>query len=114
MWWLSGTFVFVVVFVILFGQCGTYLPGISRARRHRPELAAALGALGLELLARPTFGRALLNEVAVAVTAGEWPQAAHPDRFAFAVDIGGGYGEANALKTLGKARYRQLEKARWL
>jgi len=28
-WWLSGTSVFVAVFVILFGQFGTYLPGIA-------------------------------------------------------------------------------------
>jgi hypothetical protein len=79
----------------------------------RPELAAALEELDLELLAKPGFGRSLLNDVAAAVTAGQWPNEAHPDRFAFAVDIEGEHGEANARKTLGRARYRQLEAARW-
>jgi hypothetical protein len=80
----------------------------------RPELAAALKALGLELLAKPGFGRSLLNEVAAEVTAGQWPTGAHPDRFAFAADVEGEYGEANARKTLGRTRYRHLEAARWL
>lgn len=79
----------------------------------RPELAAALEALDLELLAKPSFGRSLLNEVAVAVTAGAWPEGAHRDRFAFAADVEGEYGEANARNTLGRTRYRQLEAARW-
>lgn len=47
------------------------------------------------------------------MTAGQWPQGAHRDRFAFACDVEGEYGEANALKTLGRTRYRQLEAARW-